>query len=334
MRAVILEKQRSPLKIEDVRLLPLLHGQVLVKVEAASICGAQLREISGAKGKDFHLPHLLGHEGAGIVLDCGFGVTTVKKGDHVVMHWRKGEGIDAAPPKYRRIDGSLVGAGPVATFAEQAVVSENRITAIQNHIRWDVASLFGCAITTAFGLINNEAQLKIGQSIAVAGCGGVGLAIVLGASLVSACPIVAIDPVDEKLNIASSLGASIICKPNKAFRSNMDVFVDCTGNTEVIEAGLRAVRPGGKLILVGQPPYGHDLKLPNVQQHYQGKTIMDSQGGLTDPTNDIPRYLNLIYAKGIDVSVMITHRFPLEQINEAIKMMQDGATGRCMLIMR
>jgi len=188
-KAAILVEQNRPLVVTEIgrHNRGLGCGQVLVRVHAASICGAQIGEITGAAGPDKYLPHLLGHEGGAVVEEIGAGVTTVKKGDHVAMHWRKGAGIDANPPKYQWED-KVIGAGPVATFSEYAVVSENRLTRIDEDIEFEIAALMGCCITTGLGIINNDAKLKIGQSIAVIGCGGVGLSVIQGAAMVSASP--------------------------------------------------------------------------------------------------------------------------------------------------
>src|SRR5215471_11714042 len=174
MRAAILEALRAPLVLDDIEVPALECGQVLVQIHQTGICGAQLGEIDGKKGEDKFLPHLLGHEGGGVVLETGPGVSQVRKGDHVVLHWRKGAGIHAKPAKYQW-NGRTVNSGWVTTFNECAVVSENRLTPISKDIPFDVAALMGCAVTTALGLINNLAQLKIGQSIGIFGCGGVGL---------------------------------------------------------------------------------------------------------------------------------------------------------------
>jgi S-(hydroxymethyl)glutathione dehydrogenase / alcohol dehydrogenase len=342
MQAVVLKEQGKPLLVRPLVIPKLEVGQVLVRVKATSICGAQIHEVIGTKGDDPYLPHLLGHEGAGIVKAIGEGVKHVKIGDRVVMHWRKGIGIDAVPAAYKDHEtGERIGAGPVSTFAEYAIVSENRVTPISEDIPFDIASLFGCAITTGLGLINNEAQLKIGQSIAVVGCGGVGLNIIQGASMVSANPIIALDIVKEKLYFALSIGASHIVNltndtiQNSILKINgskgVDVFVDCTGVPEVICNCVNATAPGGKVILVGQPSHDSHLVLQNFRQHYCGKTILDSQGGLTNPTLDIPRYLRLYSNGSLKLDKLITHRFPLEDINEAFKMLLTGETGRVVL---
>lgn len=340
MKAAVLTDINYHLKLMDVFNNELKPGQVLVGIKCAGICGAQLNEISGAKGPDLFLPHMLGHEGGGIVTEIGPGVRHVQVGDHVVMHWRQGVGIDAGPSIYTSGVDIVVGSGPIATFAEQAVVSENRVTKIDTDIPFDVAAMLGCAVTTGLGLINNEAQLKFGQSIAIAGVGGVGLNIIQGAALASAGRIIAIDLIEKKLVQATRFGATVTIRNQGGFVNAInrhgglvDVFVDCTGIPDIINEGLGSVKPGGKLILVGQTRFGLDLKLTNMALHYNGKTIIDSQGGLTNPTTDIPRYITLYRRKKLNIDGLITHRYPLEDINEAIKQVRSGNTGRCVLEM-
>jgi len=349
--AAILAEQNKPLVVDEIGIyLPGLGvGQVLVKVHCASICGAQIGEITGAAGPDKYLPHLLGHEGAGMVEEVGAGVRTVKKGNPVVMHWRKGIGIDAKPPTYKRMDGE-VGAGPIATFAEYAIVSENRLTPICEGTPMDIAALMGCAVTTGLGIVNNEAQLKIGQSIAIIGCGGVGLNVIQGAKMVSAGRIIAIDILDGKLDVALDLGATDVINTrdflyasklknlkdvidNMAKQAKVDVVVECTGLTGLIEFAFKITAPGGRLILVGQPRHDDSLTLRSMRQHYCGKTVMDSEGGQANPTVDIPRYLNLYREGKLDLAPLITHRYPLNEINEAVQKVKSGMAGKVILEM-
>jgi len=334
VRAAVLVEQNSPLQVMELEPQEIMEGQVLVRIEASGICGAQIGEITGAAGADPYLPHMLGHEGCGRVMGVGGGVRKVEKGDRVVMHWRKGSGIDAVPARYKSSNKLNVGSGPIATFATSAIVSENRVTKIGHDIPADIGALMGCAVTTGFGLINNEAKLKIGQSIAVAGVGGVGLNVIQGAKLVGAGRIVAIDIHDEKLEMAEEFGATkTVRSENKFWERPVDVFVDCTGNCLVIEQGLKMVKPGGKLILVGQPYTGADIVFSNARQHYCGKTILDSQGGLTDPDKDINRYLQMYREGRFELSKMITNRFQLDDINQAIATMRTGKAGRCIVEM-
>jgi len=180
MKAAILNDLKRPLIIDDV-MLPdeLKFGQVLVKVSYSGICGSQIGEIEGVKGKDSYIPHLLGHEGAGIVIETGEGVKCVEPGDHVVLHWRKGRGIDAVPPLYEW-QGNVLNAGYVTTFNEFAIVSENRVTPIPEDFDLKLAPLFGCAVTTGLGVVTNNAKLTIGESLVVFGAGGIGLNVIQG----------------------------------------------------------------------------------------------------------------------------------------------------------
>ena len=330
-QAAILRQLNAPLTVEEITMAAMGVGQVLVEVRASGICGAQIREMSGAKGEDKYLPHLLGHEGAGVVLEVGPGVRKVKAGDHVVLHWRKGSGIESECPVYGSGNG-LVGGGWVTTFNTHALVSENRMTVIPKDIDFGVAALLGCAVTTGLGIINNEAKLKMGQSIAVAGVGGVGLNVIQGAAMVSAYPIIAIDLLHQKRMMAMDFGATNYLFSAEGM-NKVDVFVDCTGHPDVIKDGLAALAPGGKLILVGQPRDGQDIVFEDMQRDYRGITIMDSQGGLTNPDTDIPRYIKLYQAGKLELDKLITHRFPLTEINQAVELMKSGLSGRIIVEM-
>ncbi|GAG29146.1 unnamed protein product, partial [marine sediment metagenome] len=246
------------------------------------------------------------------------GVTAVKEGDHVVLHWRKGAGIEAEPPRYKWGE-IIVGAGPIATFSEYAVISENRMTRISDDYPFDIAALMGCAVTTGLGIINNEAKLKTGESIAVIGCGGVGLNVIQGAVMVSANPIYGVDIYEGKRNMARCFGVTEAFHAVERIPVEVDVVVECTGIPEIIEQALKVTALGGRLILVGQPRHNQNLIIQGIRQHYCGKTILDSQGGLTDPAVDIPRYLELYRRGKLKLDNLITHRYPLTQINTAIE---------------
>src|SRR5262249_4900024 len=155
-------------------------------------CGSQIGEIDGVKGPDRFLPHLLGHEGGGIVLEVGPEVRQVKAGDRVVLHWRPGMGIEARPPVYDW-NGRKVNAGFVTTFNRYAVISENRVTVVPPDTDYEVCCLLADTLTTGFGVIDNDAQVKIGEAVVVIGVGGIGLGTVLGAKLAGAYPIIAVD---------------------------------------------------------------------------------------------------------------------------------------------
>src|SRR3990167_388141 len=264
MKAAILVETKKPLVIADLQLpKKLLSGQVLVKIQYSGICGSQINEIDAVKGEDKYLPHLLGHEGVGIVLETGPGVTKVKKNNRVIMHWRPNKkGLQAQPPKYTWRK-KQVNAGWVTTFNEKAIISENRLTVIDDEIDARLAPLFGCAITTAMGVVNNDAQVKIGQSVVIFGLGGVGLNIAQAAQLVSAHPIVGIDLVNEKIQKAKQLGLThgllanlpTLAQDIRAIvgESGADIVIDTTGLGRVIEMAYALTNPDGKTILVGVP---------------------------------------------------------------------------------
>jgi S-(hydroxymethyl)glutathione dehydrogenase / alcohol dehydrogenase len=341
MRAAVLTGIRAPLEMLEITLPSALSvGQVLVKVLFSGICGSQIGEIEGAKGEDKYLPHLLGHEASGTVLSVGPGVKHAKPGDQVVLHWRKGLGIEADTPHYvcgdRRIN-----AGSVTTFSEYAIVSENRVTAIPADSDMQVAALFGCAVTTGFGVIENNAKVRIGESVVVFGAGGIGLNIVQAAALVCAYPIVAVDLHDNKLELAKQMGAThVINSSNISPRQDIldivgaagvDAFIDNTGQPAVIEMGYQITKPQGRVTLVGVPRKGNDIKIYSLPLHF-GKGLSGSHGGEAIPHLDIPRYQNLYSAGRIKLQQLITAHYPLAQVNEAIADIKSGKiAGRCLL---
>ena len=341
MKAAVLVEQGKPLEIADVSLPDeLSFGQVLVKLHYSGICGAQLNEIDGAKGPDRFLPHLLGHEGSGTVLELGAGVTSVATGDHVVLHWRPSDGLQSQTPSYDW-NGRRVNAGWVTTFNETAVISENRLTKISADFDLRVAPLFGCAVTTAFGVINNDARLKVGQSVIVMGVGGVGLNIVQAARMVSGHPIVAIDLHASKLALAGRLGATHLLRADLAGNleeqlreivgsDGADVVIDTTGSARVIEMAYGLTRPDGKTILVGVPHKDDPISIYSLPLHFD-KVLSGSHGGDARPHIDIPNYIRLMEAGKMSLDGLVTHEFALDDINDAIQRMRAGDTGRVMI---
>ena len=272
MKAAILVESNMPLVIDEIQYTSeLQYGQVLVKILYSGICGAQLNEINASKGPDKFLPHLLGHEGSGIVLKTGPGVSTVKEGDHVVLHWRPSSGIQAPPAKYNW-DGKVINAGWVTTFNDHAIISENRLTTIPKDFDMRIAPLFGCAVTTAVGVINNDAKVKIGQSVVIFGMGGVGINLAQSAAMVSANPIIGIDINDQKLVLGKKFGMTYgfngktdtdIDDKIKAIvgSKGADVVIDTTGNPRIIEQAYYLTNPDGKTILVGVPKKGDNINI-------------------------------------------------------------------------
>ena len=341
MRAAILVESHQPLVIDEVELPESLDfGQVLVEVHYSGICASQIHEIAATKGPDRYLPHLLGHEGSATVLEVGAGVKTVQPGDHVVMHWRPGSGLQAEAPRYRWRGRSL-NAGSVTTFNEYAVVSENRLTTIPADFDLRLAPLFGCAVTTGFGVINNDAQVKIGQSVVLFGVGGVGLCAVQAAAMVSAYPIIAVDLLDSKLEMARQFGATHVFNSSTtndldgairevAGSAGPDVVIDTTGNARVIEQAYELTHADGKTILVGVPGKGDNVSIYTLPLHFN-KILKGSHGGDSAPQIDIPNYVRLVEAGKLKVAALASHEFCLEQINEAVSQVQSGDARRVLV---
>jgi S-(hydroxymethyl)glutathione dehydrogenase / alcohol dehydrogenase len=346
MKAAILVNQNKPLVIDEVELPSKLEfGQVLVKVHFSGICGSQIGEIKGVKGSDPYLPHLLGHEGSGEVINVGPFVKNVKKGDHVVMHWRPGKGIQSDPPKYKW-KGNLLNAGFVTTFNEYSVVSENRLTKIPDNYPMNVAPLYGCAITTGFGAIENNAKLKMGESIVIIGAGGVGLNAIQAAALCNAYPIVAVDCFDNKLSLAKDLGAThLINNKNdtdwidsvlKIIGTNgSDVVIDNTGNPAIISEGIKLTKSQGRIVLVGVMPSEQKVTFNTLPLHF-GKILTGSHGGDGNPSLDINRYIKVEKTSGVNMSSILSkNKYSLDEINDAINSFTNGEdAGRIIIGMQ
>jgi S-(hydroxymethyl)glutathione dehydrogenase / alcohol dehydrogenase len=340
-KAAILAQSRQPLVVDEITLPENLGvGQVLVKVLYSTICGAQLNEIAAAKGPDKFLPHLLGHEASARVIEIGPGVTTVKPGETVVLHWRPSQGIQCQPPAYQWRNQKL-NAGWVTTFNDYAVVSENRMTVIAPDYDVKVAPLLGCAVTTAAGVINNDANVKIGESVVVFGVGGVGLNVVQFAQLAGAFPIVAVDLLDDKLEMARSRGATHCLNAERTTEMDAEIrkivgakgpdkVIETTGVKSVIELAYNLTHPDGTCVLVGVP--SEKVTIYTLPIHFN-KVLTGSHGGDAVPQVDIPRLIRLNQAGRLSFDGIITHEFPLDDINAALDLVRSGAAGRVVLQM-
>jgi len=340
-KAAVLVQSRQPLVVDEIAFPDALGvGQVLVKVLYSTICGAQINEIAAAKGPDRFLPHLLGHEASAQVLEVGPGVTHVKEGDTVVMHWRPSQGIQSPTPAYRW-RGEKLNAGWVTTFNQHAIVSENRLTVIPASYDLKVAPLLGCAVTTAVGVINNDAQVKIGESFVVFGAGGVGLNVVQFAKMVGAHPIVAVDLLDNKLSMAKQLGATHTINSKGVADADLDAqlrkltdpkgpdkVVETTGVKSVIELAYNLTHPKGTCVLVGVP--SEKVTMYTLPIHL-GKVLTGSEGGDCKPDIDIPRVIKLNQSGRLSFDGIITHEFSLDDVNAALDLVRSGSAGRVLL---
>ena len=332
MKAAILEKIDAPLAVRDVELTELKFGQVLVKVLVSGLCGAQLHEIRGHKGNAKFLPHLMGHEGCGIVEEVGLGVTTVKPGDKVVMHWRLGEGMEAPFPNYV-LDGKTISSGKVTTLSEYSIVSENRVTAIPPETPDVLAAMLGCSLTTALGIIDNECDLKFGETVAIIGCGGVGLNLIQAATMRSPLKIYGVDINRKMIDLTYIMGATLFTESINDIENKLDVIIDTTGIPQVIGDAYNKLAPSGRLILVGQPAPGKSVELPNAVSMFDGtgKSVKATQGGGTIPHVDIPRYIDLASRGIIHYKQLHTDTFTLDEVNEAFDLLKSGSAGRIMV---
>jgi S-(hydroxymethyl)glutathione dehydrogenase/alcohol dehydrogenase len=322
-KAAILVEQKSPLVIDEVEIPALGYGQVLVQLKVSRICGSQIGEIDGVKGPDKFLPHLLGHEGGGIV----------------VLHWREARGIQSRPPKYDW-KGQTAHAGYITTFNDYAVVSENRLTPIPREVDFEVAALLADTLTTGFGLINNDAHLKLGESVVVIGCGGIGLGVLLGAKLAGACPLIAVDLFPHKLDLALSVGATRAINSKEVdfveaardiLGGNLaDVVIDGTGNPAVLEKAFGLAGPQGRCVGFGVMASDRKLTLNTLPLHL-GKVLTGSHGGSSRPDEDIPRYLRMMKHNLFQVKNFVSHRLPLEEVNGAVEKMRSGEVVHAMI---
>ena len=338
-KAAILARSRAPLVVDEITLPEEIGvGQVLVKVLYTTICGAQINEIEAAKGPDRFLPHLLGHEASARVIEIGPGVTNVKPDDIVVLHWRPSLGIQCQPPTYRW-RGEKLNAGWVTTFNEFSVISENRMTVISPDDDLKLAPLLGCAVTTAAGVINNDARVKIGESVVVFGVGGVGLNVVQFAHLAGANPIIAVDLRDNKLAMAKARGAthafnaSTVADIDRAIRNvagekGPDKVIETTGAKSVIELAYNLTHPDGTCVLVGVP--NEKVTIYTLPIHFN-KVLTGSHGGSAVPHVDIPRMLKLAKAGRLSLDGLITNEFSLDEINAALDVVRSGDAGRVLV---
>jgi len=329
MKSAVLTELNTPLSWEEVELTPLKVGQVKVKILTSGLCGAQLMEIAGLKGNAKFLPHLMGHEGCGIVEGVGEGVS-LKIGQKVVMHWMKGAGIESPFPEYI-FRGKKISSGKVTTIGEYSICSENRLTPVGYAIPNELCSLLGCGMTTALGAINNEAEVKIGENALVLGCGGLGLNLIQGLNLVGANDIVVADIKDKGI-LALANGATRFInlkEKNFLFENKFDVVFDTTGHSELIQDSLKLLADNGRFVMVGQPktPFAVDSNLFGTS----GKRIIATQGGKTNPLLDIPRYASMFVSGKLRFKNIITNTFPMKDINLAVNMLKGGNCGRIIL---
>jgi len=343
-RAAVLVSSKRELAIQEISFVGNLKpGQVLVKLKYSGLCGAQINEIDAVKGQDKFLPHLLGHEGVGQVVEIGDLVNHVSIGDKVILHWMQGIGIQSQLPEYINYRGEIINAGWVTTFNEYAVVSANRCTKIRTTVEDKFLPPLGCSATTALGVVNNDAQIKVGDTALVIGCGGVGLLTVASLSLAGALEIIALDINSEKLTQAKKFGSTlglnaqdVDCK--KLLKTideylngrKIDAIIETTGNKEMIEFAYDLARDGGKVILVGVPNVAEPISIDSLPLHFN-TILKGSKGGDSSPQVDIDRILRLTEMGRFPLTDFPIKIFKLDEINEAIAKLRSGTLGRMII---
>ena len=339
--AAILVSTTKPLEIVDIEIPKLKQGQVLIELYFSGICGTQLMEIDGKKGKDIWLPHCLGHEGIGKVVEKHSSVSKVKIDDTVVLSWIKGPGIEAGGTKYKWGQ-SNVNAGSITTFQKFAVISENRVTKYTTKKSSHLDVLLGCAAPTGMGAVKKVLNATSGQSLIVFGIGGIGLCSILMAKELGLDPIVAIDKSEARLELAKKCGATATYNSNKHGHENLvdkfcdtgfDFAVEATGNISVMENILEHVKnKTGRSVIVGNAPHNTKFSI-NPNELNAGKSIMGTWGGNSCPDEDLQTYAEILHKNDLNLSELSTTQFSLKDANLAIDSMRGLKETRSIIDM-
>ena len=351
--------ESKPLAIETVELDPPGHGEVLVKIAAASLCHSDLSVINGDRPRP--TPMVLGHEAAGVVEELGPGVQDLKKGDHVVLIFvpscghclpcAEGRPALCEPGAAANTAGTLLSGArrlhrdgtPLhhhlgcSAFAEYATVSRNSLIKIDSELPLDEATLFGCAVLTGVGAVLNTARVTPGSTVAVVGLGGVGLSSVLGAILAGARQIVAVDVLADKLEFAKKLGATdgfnassadCVDQVRAATNGGVEFAFELAGSVKAMELAYKITRRGGTTVTAGLPPAAHTIPVPQVNLVAEERTVKGSYIGTCVPMRDLPRYVSLYRQGRLPVDRLMTGRLKLPEINTAFDRLREGKAVR------
>ncbi|RBQ16108.1 alcohol dehydrogenase [Spongiactinospora rosea] len=359
--AAVHDGDGSELKVREVTVDDPGPGEVLVRLGASGVCGSDRHVIDGEW--TLPTPTVLGHEGAGVVEAVGAGVTDVAPGDNVILSWcypcrrcracaagkawactgtRSGECL--LPDGGTRLsdeNGMVYPYLAVGTMSEYTVVPESAAVRVPAEVPFDVASLIGCSIATGVGAVVNNARVPAGASAAVVGCGGVGLAVVMGLTLAGAYPIIAVDTAEEKLAAARSFGATHTVRADKEPVATVvgeitgggaDHAFEVIGRVETIETLPSLLAPGGVGVLVGLPPEGARAGIDVLELAEAGKTLVGSNYGGAVPSLDFPRLADLYLAGRLPLDSLISHRIRLDEVNDAFDAMRAGTRTRSVIV--
>jgi S-(hydroxymethyl)glutathione dehydrogenase / alcohol dehydrogenase len=360
--AAVMEQPSSPLVVAEVELDEPGRDEVLVRVLASGICRSDLSYMDGKWPAP--LPIVLGHEGAGVIESVGEGVPPSRVGEHVVLTFAPPCGrcrfclegranlcLDAAAcmdagtmrdgtTRLHRGEQRIHHLALVSSFADHAVVPASGAIPVTERLEPGLACLLGCGVTTGVMSVTRRANVRPGESVAVFGCGGVGLAAILGARLVSAEPLIAVDPLPAKREMALAMGATHAVDPDagdpaEQIRAIVPGGVDCAleaiGVAAVADQAFRSVRDGGTTVLIGQPAMGVKAGFDVYDVTQFEHTILGSNLGGANPALHVPGLARLAASKTLDLAPLVTHRMPLSRINEAVEVTASGAGGRVVI---
>jgi S-(hydroxymethyl)glutathione dehydrogenase / alcohol dehydrogenase len=356
LRAVVFSGPTEPLRIEDVQLEAPKSGEVRVQISAAGVCRSDLHSRVGDWPR--RVPLVMGHEGAGIVLEVGSGVTSVAPGDHVVLSWQPACGkcrrcasgrpqqcelvAEVVAPLGVLYDGTSrlrLGGQPVfhysgvSSFAEEAVVPESGVVRIPAEVPLSSAALLGCCVTTGVGAALWTARVNPGATVVVIGCGAVGLNAVQGARLAAAAQIIAVDPVAEKLTLAREFGATktVLARSSEVISEIRDFTVggadfvfDCIGLPETVGDAIKMLGVGGCGVLVGLPAVGDQAEFTPYSLVESEQRVVGSYYGSSRPKADFP-FLAELYIQGrLKIDELVTSRRPLAEAQVALDDLRAG----------
>ncbi|MBE0480824.1 MAG: Zn-dependent alcohol dehydrogenase [Dehalococcoidia bacterium] len=362
MKAAILEKLNAPLVIDEVDLEGPGENQVLVKLVATGVCHSDIHCMKGDLATA--PPVVLGHEGAGIVQEVGKGVKRIKPGDRVVLTVAPHCGTCPAcvmgvptscetDPQTAMLMGTMAdGTKHIrrkngeeishfmaqSSFAEYAVAEESATIKVRDDAPLDVVCLLGCGASTGIGAVLNKARVKAGSSVAVFGCGGVGLAAIMAANLVGAYPIFAVDMFEKKLRAAGELGATHLVNASQEDpvariaadnSGGVDYSFEVVGSPAAMTQAFHSVypRPGGMAVILGLAPIGSTFPI-EAWRFMREVTITGCTVGSIRPAIDIPRYVDLFMSGKLPLNKMVSAHYPLGRVNDAIKDTLDGTILR------
>ena len=341
-------------EIVEVDLAPPGVGEVVVRIESAGICHSDLSVMNGTRPRP--LPMVLGHESAGVVVEVGLGVTEFEVNDHVTSIFlpscgscstcRSGKPSNCSVAAAVNARGELISGGTrisyngatvnhfngVSCYSQFAVMDVRSLVKIPKEIPFDLAALFGCALLTGIGAVKNSAQTKPGQSLAVWGLGGVGLASVIGGVIAKASPIIVIDPIESKRELALLLGADIALDPRENLRDHLsegvDVAIEAVGRAAALKDAYDATARGGVTVTVGLPPSNEQLSISALSLVSEIKTLKGSYLGSSDPRVDIPEYVNLWKQGRLPVEKLLSMTHPMSKFGEAMDLLDSASVVR------